>query len=223
MTEARLDRKSSAVQVATYEVVPLSPWLGMLEFVGGTRPLMDVLQGGLDPEPARVAFLDFIQVPPPPPPPPPPPHTPSLDVTLRRSESRNNLQHYVAHNGDATTLYHAAECPQAGLHMMQWERNLQRRHPATAVGFKVSQSQDLPKTRTVPVCFLIFTKTSRMLRDRGLPIAPATVGSLPGRASARGSHRSGNLARHLGALQQDCALSTVVLCGEGRHRPRGRS
>ena len=36
-----------SLQVATYDVVPITPALGMLAFVGGTRPLLDVISPDL--------------------------------------------------------------------------------------------------------------------------------------------------------------------------------
>ena len=35
------------MKVATYDVVPITPALGMLAFVGGTRPLLDVISPDL--------------------------------------------------------------------------------------------------------------------------------------------------------------------------------
>jgi hypothetical protein len=35
------------MKVATYNVVPITPALGMLAFVGGTRPLLDVISPDL--------------------------------------------------------------------------------------------------------------------------------------------------------------------------------
>lgn len=47
----------------TYGVVPLSPSLGMLEFVGGTVPLLALLSPDmLDTKPADAKYLSFISV-----------------------------------------------------------------------------------------------------------------------------------------------------------------
>lgn len=52
------------VQVTTYDVVPLSPALGMLAFVGGTQPLLSVMSPTLlDANgPASDAFWTTIRV-----------------------------------------------------------------------------------------------------------------------------------------------------------------
>ncbi len=128
------------MQVATYEVVPLSPWLGMLEFVGGTRPLMDVLQGELDPEPARVAFVDFIQVRPPCPPAPRPLFLVSHCVLLN-DKTRCNIFHFTV-----------ATLPHCTTSILKWERNSQRRRlaaefRATAAEFRASQQKSGVKIR----------------------------------------------------------------------------
>ena len=59
------DSQAVAVQVVTYEVVPLSPALGLLQFVGGTQPLLDAVLPGFPAGAlgaAQDAFLGWIQV-----------------------------------------------------------------------------------------------------------------------------------------------------------------
>ena len=58
------DSQAVAMQVVTYDVVPLSPALGLLQFVAGTQPLLDAMLpgfpvGALDA--AQNAFLGWIQ------------------------------------------------------------------------------------------------------------------------------------------------------------------